>query len=224
MDTFLKYVINLPERLDRRKEMEAQLRRIGWQAQFIAAAKPSAPDGFPSIGSRGCFLSHLEALRQGAPSNEHIVLMEDDLNFIPDFQALWREASKTLFTKDWSVFYAGHTLKHETNGLSLIPSTDGIVCAHFMMINRSAVRPLIQGLETILSRPPGHPLGGPMHVDGAYSTIRAQNPQFATYAFSPSLGYQRSSRSDIASPRFFDRIPVLRPVVSRLRQIKQALR
>ena len=36
-----------------------------------------------------------------------------------------------------------------------------------------------------------------MHVDGAYSTIRSQNPQLKTYAIAPVLGHQRPSRTDI---------------------------
>ena len=51
-----------------------------------------------------------------------------------------------------------------------------VQCAHFLLINAAALTTVIKGLETILSRPAGHPLGGPMHVDGAYTTIRAQNP------------------------------------------------
>src|SRR6185437_2437759 len=164
------------------------------------------------------------ALKHGATSNEHIVLMEDDLNFIPDFEQLWHRANEALRAKDWSIFYPGHTLQCVADGLSAVPPTEGIVCSHFLVIHHSAVTTMVQALETILSRPPGHPLGGPMHVDGAYSTIRAQNPQLATYVFSPSLGYQRSSRSDVASLKFFDRIHSLRPLVARLRGIKSAFR
>ena len=30
--------------------------RVGWQAQFFPAFQPTAADGFPSIGARGCYL------------------------------------------------------------------------------------------------------------------------------------------------------------------------
>ena len=39
--------------------------------------------------------------------------------------------------------------------------------------------------------------------------------------FSPSLGFQRASRSDIAAPKLFDRIEWLRPAVRQLRRLKQ---
>jgi glycosyl transferase family 25 len=216
-----KYVINLPERLDRRTDMEAQLRQIGWDAHFLAAKKPISADGFPSIGAHGCFLSHLEALKHGTTLNAHIVLMEDDLNFIPGFTKFWRQAFGAIQSKEWAIFYPGHTLKGKTTGLSLLEPTEGVVCTHFLIINHDAIPTIIQELTAILSRAPGHPLGGPMHVDGAYSTIRAQNPQLATYIFSPTLGYQRSSRSDVGDLKVYDRIKILRPIVTRLRRFKQ---
>ena len=57
-------VINLRERVDRRREMEAELRRAGIGAgdrrlQFFAGIRPADAGLFPSIGARGCFESHL---------------------------------------------------------------------------------------------------------------------------------------------------------------------
>jgi glycosyl transferase, family 25 len=58
--------------------------------------------------------------------------------------------------------------------------------------------PMFAGfLRQVLDRPPGHPEGGPMHVDGAYTTFRRNHPEFMTLAAIPSLGHQRASRSDI---------------------------
>ena len=76
-----------------------------------------------------------------------------------------------------------------------------------MIVFRVEVAPrIIAGLETIMERAPGHVLGGPMHVDGAYSTIRAQNHDLKTYSASPPLGYQRSSRSDISPATLSQRV------------------
>jgi glycosyl transferase family 25 len=221
MDVFSNYVINLPERTDRRAEMETQLKNVGWQAHFVAATKPLRADGFPSVGAHGCFLSHLEALKHGAASDAHIILMEDDLDFIPGFEKLWQRAYEAIQLREWAIFYPGHTLDLAESGLSRLEPSQGVLCTHFMAIHRDAVPTIIEGLQAILLRPPGHPLGGPMHVDGAYSTIRANSPQLKTYVFTPSLGYQRSSRSDIASLRPYDRIKIFRPLMERLRWIKR---
>jgi hypothetical protein len=146
--------------------------------------------------------------------------MEDDLNFRQNFPRLWNIAYRELEKTDWSIFYPGHLLRNQPNGLSAIDPDKNILCAHFLLLNRATLPVIIEGLETIMSRPAGHPLGGPMHVDGAYNTIRAQNPELKTYIFSPSLGYQRPSRSDIASLKLFDRIRPLRPLIASLRRLK----
>jgi hypothetical protein len=93
-----------------------------------------------------------------------------------------------------------------------------------MVIGADAIDSLVQGLETILSRPKGHPLGGPMHVDGAYSTIRLHHPSLKTFAAFPALGYQRASRTDIADQKWFDRIRVLDPAVRIVRNVKNAVK
>jgi hypothetical protein len=211
MIDFRRFVINLESRPDRRSEMQKQLDRIGWQADFIKAIRPGEEGPFPSSGARGCFLSHIEVLKQGEGSN--IVLMEDDLNFLPGAPELWADAIETL-PADWSMFYPAHDIG---NG-RLDPGT-GVSCTHMVVFNSSIVSRIRRELETIMSRPKGHQLGGPMHIDGAYSTIRAQNPDIRTYVLSPPLGYQRSSRSDIADLRFFDSLPILRPITSALRRI-----
>jgi hypothetical protein len=215
------YVINLKDRHDRRAEMEVQLRRIGWHSQFEPACRPTSADGFPSIGARGCFLSHLSTLQRGAATNTHVLIMEDDLDFAPGFEALWDRAYAQLQQNDWSIFYPGHTLNDLPAGLNPVSPTTGMLCAHFVLFNRTAVPILIEGLLKILSRSPGDPLGGPMHVDGAYSTIRAQNPALKTYAYSPTLGKQRPSRSDITDPKFHDKIAILRSISSGLRRVKR---
>jgi glycosyl transferase family 25 len=222
--TISAYIINLPERIDRRAEMQKQLQRVGWAAEFKAAVRPRSADGFSSIGAHGCFLSHLTTLERAKHLGSHVIIMEDDLNFIQHFNQIWQKAYEELVNKDWSIFYAAHVLTDKGDGLKLILPDEGVICAHFVMFHHDAVAKIIDELQKILSRPPGHPLGGPMHVDGAYSTIRAQNAKLITYAHFPPLGYQRSSRSDIADPMLIDRIRILSPIVSRLRGLKQKLK
>lgn len=209
MLTFRKFVINLESRPDRRSGMQRQLDRVGWDAEFIKAVRPDEPGEFPSVGARGCFLSHLEVLKRGAGSN--IILMEDDLNFVPRFALMWPRVVDRL-PLDWSIFYPAH------DGGGLLDPSIGVMRTHMIVFHGSVVARTIKELETILSRPGGHALGGPMHIDGAYSTIRAQNPDIQTYAFS-ALGHQRSSRSDIAATKFYDRTPRLRSIANAARRM-----
>jgi hypothetical protein len=216
------FVINLESRVDRRIAMQKQLERIGWRARFFPAVRPENAAGFPSIGARGCFMSHLAVLKTAQDENAgQVVIVEDDVDFVPDFAEQWRSSVAELETKKWSIFYPGHIIESLPLGLSCIPPNKGIRCTHFMVINGPAIAKFIGGLETILSRPAGHPMGGPMHVDGAYSTIRSQNPPLTTYAYFPVLGYQRPSRTDIGNLKWFDQIGVLTPVINLARKLKR---
>ena len=215
------FVINLEHRIDRRIAIQKQLAMVGWQAEFFRAIRPEYAAGFPSIGARGCFLSHLSVLKKSHLSGaERLVILEDDLNFAHSFAANWNAAMSMLERRKWSIFYPGHSVEDLPAGLSRVAPDRGIQCTHFMVINRPALSVLIAGLETILSRPPGHPLGGPMHLDGAYSTLRAQNHALVTYAYSPALGYQRSSRTDVGELKWFDRLPLLSPIAGAVRKLR----
>ena len=83
------YVINLSTRPDRRKEAEKELARIDWRAEFFSAERPIDALGFPSIGARGCFESHLSVLKLGLAQGEHLAILEDDLNFSRSFAERW---------------------------------------------------------------------------------------------------------------------------------------
>ena len=199
---FKRYVINLESRPDRRQEIDAELHRIGWEAEFIKAIRPNDTGGFPSVGARGCFESHLTVLRMARGSD--LILMEDDLNFVPQFPEKWQSALGHL-PHDWSIFYPAYDLTVS----GLIQPDEAVKGAHMVVFRTSVIDRIITELENIMSRPPGHALGGPMHVDGAYSTIRSRHPDINTYGVYPRLGYQRRSISDISPAHWLDAYPTL---------------
>ena len=215
------FVISLKDRFDRRREMGRQLSRIGWNASFFDAIRPIDAGGFPSLGARGCFLSHLAVLEMAREvALPCIVILEDDVNFCREFPDQWKQAMSTINPLEWSIFYPGHLLRLRAMGMHLVEPSMGVQCTHFMMINGCAFLEIIQGLKEILSRPTGHPDGGPMHVDGAYSTIRSRSTRLRTYAFSPILGYQRPSRTDVGTLRWFDRARAIAPAIRMGRRLK----
>jgi glycosyl transferase, family 25 len=222
MEELSAFVINLESRKDRRIQMEKQLSRAGLHAEFFPAVRPDGAGDFETIGTRGCFLSHLEVLKLASNHAKHLLIMEDDLDFITDFFPRWEVAYGALRETDWSIFYPGHLISRAPPGLHKVSPQKGLWCAHFLMFNKNAIGPVANALEMMLSRPSGHELGGPMHVDAAYNWIRKQNPQLATYLFSPALGYQRASRSDISAHRWFDEIKPLRPLIDFLRKFKKS--
>src|SRR5690242_2516237 len=104
-------VINLEHRTDRRVAMQKQLSAIGWQAEFFPAIRPESAGDFPSVGARGCFLSHLSVLKNARDAGvKQLVVLEDDLNFVPEFAERWNHSMAALDKLEWSIFYPGHSL------------------------------------------------------------------------------------------------------------------
>ena len=212
------YVINLPSRTDRRDEMSEQLKLVGLSfdsphVHLFPAVRPRDNGGFESIGARGCFMSHLEVLR-AANGKKNVLILEDDLNFSP-------HQRKISLPENWGLFYGGarHAL-HPESELTVVSATQDLVCAHFVAFNGSVIPRVIEFLEQLLTREPGDPEGGPMHVDGAYNVFRARNPDVLTLIATPELGTQRPSRSDIAPLKWFDKIAGVRSLVGVARSLR----
>jgi hypothetical protein len=211
------YVINLPVRSDRRSEMAAELAGIGKSfsdrdVALFPATRPADAGSFESIGAHGCFLSHLGALADAETRGEEaIALLEDDVAFASDFRARAPVIFEELRKKEWGVFYGGHRgLSLLRSGLCPLPPAVPVLTAHFIAFRGPAIGAARRYLEEMLARPAGDARGGPMHVDGAYGWFRKDHPQFETYVAAPPLADQRSSRSDIASLKWFDRAPGVR--------------
>lgn len=224
-------VINLPARRDRHDAMLVELACAGVRAndprlQFFAAIRPDDAGDFPSIGARGCFLSHraviAAALKDGV---RNVLILEDDLQLGESVCRAQPALVQTLAGTDWDFAYAGHieALPGSLEAPHWQETTAALVCAHFYALNARILPALLAYLDQCLARPAGHPEGGPMHVDGAYSMFRKQQPQVTLIA-APSLGWQGSSRSDIYPYRWYDRFAPTRAAVALGRRVKNRLR
>ena len=229
------FIINLPSRADRRSEMAAQLNAIGLDfaaanIELFAAVRPDAPEGFPSIGARGCFMSHLGVLRRAQELGlQRVAIFEDDLDFAANFSTRIASVIEQLKGANWSMFYGGYHMERAPAGAA----RDGLVesqpdeligTTHFVTFQGEAIPAAVRYLEQILERPAGDPEGGPMHVDGAYNWFRRANSQFKTVLAAPELGFQRASRTDIHDLRWYDSTPLIRECVAGLRLAKNALK
>ncbi|MFT3924452.1 MAG: glycosyltransferase family 25 protein [Myxococcales bacterium] len=209
------FVINLPERTDRRRSVEAELVRAGLvdpsKVEFFRARTASELAGFPSLGAHGCFLSHLAILRQAQREGlRSVLIIEDDLAISPLFVEREAQIVERLCQDDWALAYLGYGEVGDPLPPSPIgPYADGLGSAHFYAVRGEYIEKVAHFLEEVLSRPPGDPRGGRMHLDGALYTYRLQHPQALTLATNPTLGTQSSSRSDI-TPNWYDRVPLLR--------------
>ena len=229
------FIINLPSRADRRSEMAAQLNAIGLDLaaaniELFSAVRPDAADGFPTIGAKGCFMSHLGVLRRAQELGlQRVAIFEDDLDFAADFRTRIASIIEQLKSADWAVFYGGYHMERTPtaatrDALVECQPDEPIGACHFMVFQGEAILATVRYLEEILARQPGDPEGGPMHVDGAYNWFRRANPQYKTLLAAPELGFQRSSRTDIHDLRWFDTTPLVRECVAVLRLAKNALK
>lgn len=225
-------IINLPERQDRRRAIEAELSKAGIApghpaVTFFRAIRPEEPGGFPAIGVRGAFLSHLGVMEMMLEKGwDRVLVLEDDMAFAPGALPRLPIVAAALSTRDWAVLYGHpgdrpqHTPAADAQGLITLPADLALIQLHFLGLTRKAAAQMVPQLQAMLTREPGSADGGPMHVDGALNWIRRTTPDLIALAVSPAVAIQRSSRSDIAAARWFDRLPVIRTLTGLLRQMR----
>lgn len=223
------YVLNLPERRDRRKQVTRELARLGDghvpdHVRFLAADKPKTPGGFPCCGARGCFESHLLALEEAQRARaERLLVLEDDFACTPLLLQRESQLTSLLRDSDWDIVWLGHDLHfppRDAPTLGIPDETWGL--SHCYAVRDRCLDDLIAFLEALRGREAGDPRGGPMHYDGALATYRAQRPSGRFFVVAPSVAAQRESRSDI-SPSRYDRHPSLRPLATLAHGTRHAL-
>ena len=164
-------------------------------------------------------MSHLCVLDEAAKNKfRRILICEDDLNFVYDFNSRIDQVLAQLSRIDWALFYGGYRLydgfglqnaRKDDRCIIAMPATQTIGTAHFLAFQGQSIASAGRYLKEMVARSPGDLRGGPMHVDGAYSWFRKDNPQFTTVIATPELGYQRPSRSDISQLAWYDRLPII---------------
>lgn len=220
------YIVNLAERSDRRREMDSELARAGLlldgeRIRYFPAVRPGAAGDFPSVGARGCFMSHMGILEAAIRDNlDNVLVMEDDLAIDPRLHSAGVAMLGRLTDAPWHFAYFGHVAPAGSGAPAWQETGEPLATTHFYALNGPVLRPLHAHLAACLRRPSGHPLGSPMHVDGAYSLFRRQHPEFVTLKATPSLGGQRSSRSDIYPNKWYDRTPLARQLAGLARSLK----
>ncbi|MCL2641608.1 MAG: glycosyltransferase family 25 protein [Phycisphaerales bacterium] len=227
------YVLNLADRVDRRREMVRELERVrfpeagegGGRLMFFPAIRVEEAAGFPSAGVRGCYLSHLAIFKDALRRQfSRVLILEDDLSFSPLVGRCDAMLAELVRQRSWDFVWFGHVLPARAGGaggeVKLERFFEPIVTAHFYALDRAVLGPLVEYFEAVLTRQPGDPEGGPMYNDAACNMFRAKFPRYVTLVARPSLGWQRASRSDIV-PKWFDRQPVLREVAALIRRAKR---
>ena len=238
------YIINLETRKDRLEEIALEFKKYGLDfhhpnVQVYKAAKPTTLEDWPTLGTKGCYLSHLAVL-QDAKQHQYarILILEDDVHFANYFNILCSATLNQLNETNWDIFYGGYRLtpegeaalenafkqnKFPSKNLYAQPAGNEVFCLHFVAMNQSTVAKMVGYYEAIMQRPNGHPEGGKMHIDGAYCWFRREHPQIKTMLAFPQLADQRSSRTDIHDLKWFDLLPIFKSAASAARKIRNHL-
>jgi glycosyl transferase, family 25 len=222
------YIINLPDRTDRLRLVSKSFDSIGikipnQKLRIYSAVRPTDKGDFYSLGARGAFNSHREVLKLAvADGLQNVLVFEDDVAFntVPEDKVL--NIINALPALDWDVVYFGYgkvELSPSDLGSPLLVWPQPTLGGHFYAVNGRFMGPMIQYMNECEARPINHPDGGPMSRDGAFNHIRLIKPEIQVWIAIPNLASQASSRSDL-SPRFFDNILWLRPIISSVRQFK----
>jgi glycosyl transferase family 25 len=224
------YVINLPERKDRRRAIVSELTRAGMplaagRVEMFPAVKPREKMGFPNTGARGCFLSHLGILTRALERRlSNVLIVEDDLIVSPMVNRHLEAIVRHLEATPWGLVYLGHIEDVSPAATPrLVPFDRPLVTSHFYAVNGPTIPRLVDYLEQVQRREAGHPLGGPMHLDGALNMFRQANPDVLTLIAHPNLGWQRPSRSNI-NCKWYERLPVVKQAADLARAFRESLR
>jgi GR25 family glycosyltransferase involved in LPS biosynthesis len=180
--------INLDKRTDRKKEIEGELRRMG-----IENFKR-----FPAVNHEkteiGCFLSHLNLLKEARDKkHKNVLVLEDDFEFVVSKEDFWKfmDSIKDL---DYDVImFVYNTQAHEDFNDKLIKVKSAQTAAGYL-VNSNFYGALIENFEEAL--PKFIETGEHWHYanDQCWKSLQ---PHSKWYAFRPSIGKVRASYSDI---------------------------
>ncbi|MEP5267746.1 MAG: hypothetical protein ABJQ63_10295 [Lentilitoribacter sp.] len=213
--------------------MAEQMERIGLAldtppVELLPAIRPGDKGEWPSIGARGCFMSHLKAIQMAETSNlTSFAIVEDDANWTPMFLNTAPEEVASWKSGNWEFMHGGrHQLERTNRNTQLVQlrENESILTTHFIGLRGRAIKLASNYLSAMATRAGGDPAGGPMHVDGAYNWFRRSNPDVVSVMCRPGTAYQRSSKTDIHDLKLIDRIKVMSKPLSWLRRQRNQIR
>ena len=229
LESFEKtYVINLPNRADRRRALIHQFEQLGYDGddpriEIFPAVRPTEADGFPSVGKRGCFLSHYGVIRRAIEAgHRRILVMEDDCLLLPSMSTHGDALLKQLDDQPWDIAYLGHDepwVRERPIGWHRRIERRQSFGTHLLAVQGECLDALAEYMRLCNERPAGHPEGGRMGADGTYEMFRKLHTDRVVLFCNPALAGQRKSRSDVTTT-WFDRVPGLRTMAGWVRHVR----
>ena len=174
----LQFCINLDERTDR------------WESVTKEFAKLDiTPKRFSAIGNiqnpaLGCYQSHLTLLRKARELQQNILIFEDDILLINDYQNIIESALDELVKLDWQmIYFGGNILKPFYQMTDHLGKLTHCQSTHSYAINSDFLDELVPFIEKQA-----------FYIDMLYSDVCPQRNCFITL---PMVMLQKVGYSDI---------------------------
>lgn len=195
------YYINLDHRKDRKTEITGELEKMGVPSHKIV--RISAVNK-PRKGDLGCSLSHVNTISQFIDSGyDNCIVLEDDFTFTQPLDEI-NTTFRYVFEKNVLydvILLAANEIDVQETEYEYLKKVDSaqttsayIVNKHFAPILYQNYRDGVKLLEDSYRAGKSDKLQGPFCIDQYWKRIQ---PQSNWYMFSPKLGMQRKSHSDI---------------------------
>ena len=190
--------INLDYRIDRNVQMLNEFKRVGITSNKFVRLSATKND---KNGAIGCTLSHIRCLQMAIDNNwDSVLIFEDDFTFIDDTNYINKSLNYLFdeFSKknEWSIICLARGARQEIDSINdnYISKALAVGTASGYIIKKDFYSTLLnnfkQGLNNLMR---GIDVDNNT-LDGKWIELQKDNKW---YIFSPSLGYQRASFSDI---------------------------
>ena len=195
------YYINLDSREDRKTEFLEEMRRM--QVPDEKIVRISAVNK-PGQGDWGCSLSHVVTMSQFIDSGlDNCIVFEDDFVFTQDLQTLnttFRDVLESVQNYD-VIMLSGNVVESKSTEHNHIEKVLDAQTTSGYMVNRHFAPVLLQNyrngaklIEQSYKIGKSDALQGPFCIDQYWKRLQ---PQSNWFIFSPKMGLQRESHSDI---------------------------
>ena len=195
------YYINLDNRADRKKEFLDEMRRMQVPDQKIVRISAVSK---PGQGDWGCSLSHLITMQQFLDTKyNNCIVFEDDFVFTQDMKKMNEMFDSTLKkVKNYDIIMlSANEVDVKSTEHEYLKKVNDAQTASGYMVNKYFATTLMQNyvegaklIEKSYEGGKSDALQGPFCVDQYWKRLQ---PQSNWYMFSPKLGVQRKSHSDI---------------------------
>ena len=195
------YYINLDNRADRKKEFLDEMRRMQVPNEKIVRISAIQK---PGQGDWGCSLSHLITIEKFLDTkHNNCIVFEDDFVFTQDMDQINKMFESTLKkVKNYDVIMlSANEVDVKPTEHEYLKKVNDAQTASGYMLNKSFATTLLQNyregtklIEKSYEGGKSDQLQGPFCVDQYWKRLQ---PQSNWYMFSPKLGVQRKSHSDI---------------------------